>query len=268
MVMDMRSAEAGCGQCAVAIPRLQLLKSLRIARAYRFLILILLLLLMLEGCWWFVPALQGQGRAGQGRDLERQERGAFADMGKEHMGISAGGVAYQRSFSRAAFRPLGAASSLSLLPTPTSVCVCVCVYILSRRIHDRLSHQLRCGWPGYIEALRPSTTLCLCNTAYTHTKTHTHASAKALGLCRCLEPQRIPHRRRFASGSEQSWVAKQVSHHWSASRNNPNADVAGWMRACTCKHSKINRWRWRRRCGCDSDSALPSVCTVTCSSPT
>lgn len=73
-----------------------------------------------------------KGRAGQGRTRtwNGQERGAFADMGKEHMGISAGGVAYQRSFSRAAFRPLGAASSLSLLPTPTCVCVCVCTFYL------------------------------------------------------------------------------------------------------------------------------------------
>lgn len=55
----------------------------------------------LEG-WLFVPA-----RAGQDRDLERQERGAFADMGKEHMGISAGGVAYQRSFFSRGVSPTG-----------------------------------------------------------------------------------------------------------------------------------------------------------------
>lgn len=73
-----------------------------------------------------------KGRAGQGRTgTWNGRRGVHLQTwGKEHMGISAGGVAYQRSFSRAAFRPLGAASSLSLLPTPTYVCVCVCTFYL------------------------------------------------------------------------------------------------------------------------------------------
>lgn len=127
----------------------------------------------LEG-WLFVPA-----RAGQDRDLERQERGAFADMGKEHMGISAGGVAYQRSFFSRGVSPTGGSCLLPLTPSHPYLCKSVCVYILSDGIHlwwcvlprliVSLSHQLRCGWPGYTKALRPSNTVCLCNTAYVHT---------------------------------------------------------------------------------------------------
>lgn len=56
--------------------------------------------------------------------LERQERGAFADMGQEHMGISAGGVAYQRSFSR------GVSPSHSFQPLPSYVYVCVHIYLM------------------------------------------------------------------------------------------------------------------------------------------
>lgn len=123
--MDMRSAEAGCGQlCSVQRasqgcnssdvgPRLNLDRSL------------ILILLLLEGwrAWVFVPA-----RAGQDRDLERQERGAFADMGKEHMGISAGGgLPISVPSSRAAFRPRGELPPPSHSFTPLPVYVCMCV---------------------------------------------------------------------------------------------------------------------------------------------
>lgn len=78
----------------------------------------------LEG-WLFVPA-----RAGQDRDLERQERGAFADMGKEHMGISAGGVAYQRSFFSRGVSPTGGSCLLPLNPSHPYEGMCVCIHFI------------------------------------------------------------------------------------------------------------------------------------------
>lgn len=89
------------------------------------------------------------------------------------MGISAGGgVAYQRSFlaRRFAHWEVGV-SLLSPLPHPTCVCVCVCVYIyylmgiylgaeFPPRLIASLSHQVRDGWPGHIEAPRPATLVC------------------------------------------------------------------------------------------------------------
>lgn len=157
--------------------------------------ILILILLLLEGWRAGCLFLPGQGRTGtwNGR------RGAHSrTWGKSTWAYQQGGLPISVPSSRAAFRPLGgAASSLSLLHTPTCVKVCVCVYILSYGIHlwwcvlprliVSLSHQLRCGWPGYTKALRPSTTVA-CATLHTYT----HSSGKALNLSRCLEPQRIP----------------------------------------------------------------------------
>lgn len=136
-------------------------------------------------------------------------------MGQEHMAyLSAGGVAYQRSFSRGV-SPTGG----------LGVCVCVCIYYLMELLgtwqdHTRQGTSSNDGWSGHVEALEVRPSLQLQSACATDAHQSRSASIDA-GLAQGA-----------VAGCETTFP------HWGASRNTPlPMQPAGWMRACT--HSSL-----------------------------
>lgn len=166
----MRSAEAGCGQRAS--PRLQLftlwpstqVSNLKSADFRSLAPTLYQFYADFGPCWRAgrcscLQCRTGYLPAGSKRtwDLERQERGAFVDMGQEHMAYrQGGGLPISVPSLARRFAHWGLASSYLCM------CMCMCVHIcyLMELLGTWQDHTRQGtsgdGWSGHIEALRPS----------------------------------------------------------------------------------------------------------------